>query len=375
MASFKEAFAAARKAQGAGGEFTWKGKSYSTNIVGETGKKKKLSFSTDMAEKAIDKASGIQTPDASTPRPPRRPTEIATSIDVSDGGIKVTKLPYEATSLAGRAGSALGTYIGRQMAGPTKLDKLKSEAADQTNRSKVNQGAKELMTGRKGAAAQYKEGGVVKMKEGSAKDMREDKAMAKKHGMTMKQHEASAADKKHDAPKKMAGGGIVKMKKGGTPLSSTELKKLNLNTGMKKVDERDAKFATYADRGTSGRDAGLKEATERLNDLRATYKGSKDLIERYGTDAPKARGFMAYEGQSGTAKKKAMGRAVKKTPIPGTVSSSSGSPKLLSHPFDESKYQGDLTRRSGGGVVKKAGGGSMRGAGCAVRGKGFSGSY
>ena len=40
--------------------------------------------------------------------------------------------------------------------------------------------------------------------------MREDKAMAKKSGMTMKQHEASAADKKHDAPKKMAKGGMVR---------------------------------------------------------------------------------------------------------------------------------------------------------------------
>lgn len=47
-------------------------------------------------------------------------------------------------------------------------------------------------------------------KEGTAKDMREDKAMAKKRGMTMKQWEKSAADKKHDAPKKMAGGGVMR---------------------------------------------------------------------------------------------------------------------------------------------------------------------
>ena len=60
------------------------------------------------------------------------------------------------------------------------------------------------------ALLQYKKGGVVKMKEGSAKDMREDKAMAKKSGMSMKKWEKSAADKKHDAPKKMAGGGIVR---------------------------------------------------------------------------------------------------------------------------------------------------------------------
>lgn len=54
----------------------------------------------------------------------------------------------------------------------------------------------------------YKKGGMIK--EGSAKDMREDKAMAKKRGMTMKNWEKSAADKKHDAPKKMATGGSVR---------------------------------------------------------------------------------------------------------------------------------------------------------------------
>lgn len=166
MASFKEAFAAARKAQGAGGEFTWKGKSYSTNIVGETGKKKKPSFSVDMAEKAIDEASGIQTPNASTPRPQPRPVDKTPRGIPKPDKITVTKLPYEGTSLADRAGSALGSYIGRQMSGPTKLDKLESEAAEQTNRSKVNQGALELMTGRKGAAAQYKKGGVVKKAKG-----------------------------------------------------------------------------------------------------------------------------------------------------------------------------------------------------------------
>ena len=47
-----------------------------------------------------------------------------------------------------------------------------------------------------------KKGGVVKMaKEGSAKDMREDKKMAKARGMSLKQWEASPADRKHDAPK------------------------------------------------------------------------------------------------------------------------------------------------------------------------------
>jgi len=342
MASFKEAFAAARKAQGAGGEFTWKGNSYSTNIAGETGKKKKPSFSTDMVDKAIDKASGLEPLDASVPRPQRRPTDLVPAEKgirmPKAGDIKVEKLPYEDTSLAGRAGSALGTYIGRQMAGPTKLDKLKSEAADQTNRSKVNQGAIELMTGRKGAAAQYKEGGVVKMK---------------KSGTPLS----------------------------GTPLSSTELKKLNLNTGIKKVDERDAKFATYADRGTSGRDAGLKEAAPRLSSLRSTYERSKDMIERYGKDAPKGRSFMAYEGQSGTTKKQSGGVVKMKEGSAKDMREDKAMAKkhgmtMKQHEASRADKKHDAPKKmAGGGVVKKAGGGSMRGAGCAVRGKGFSGSY
>ena len=48
-----------------------------------------------------------------------------------------------------------------------------------------------------------KKGGKV---EGSAKDMAEDKAMAKKHGMSMKDWEKSDADKKHD---KACGGGVA----------------------------------------------------------------------------------------------------------------------------------------------------------------------
>lgn len=98
--------------------------------------------------------------------------------------------------------------------------------------------------GGEGEVGMYNKGGMIK--EGSAKDMREDKAMAKKAGMTMKQHEASAADKKHDAPKKMAMGGKIKMvEKGGKKVPSFAadgvgkmamggaVKKMNYGGGMK----------------------------------------------------------------------------------------------------------------------------------------------
>lgn len=70
----------------------------------------------------------------------------------------------------------------------------------------------------------YKKGGMMKMKEGSAKDTREDKIKAKKAGMSMKKWESSAADKKHDTgmkrggavSKAMCGGSTKKMATGGS---------------------------------------------------------------------------------------------------------------------------------------------------------------
>jgi len=58
----------------------------------------------------------------------------------------------------------------------------------------------------------YKRGGKA---EGSAKDMMEDKKMAAKHGMTMKEWEASSADKKHDMPSKKMSGGSMGYAAGG----------------------------------------------------------------------------------------------------------------------------------------------------------------
>lgn len=58
--------------------------------------------------------------------------------------------------------------------------------------------------------------------EGSAKDIREDKKLAKKRGMSMKDWEASAADKKHDKQRSMKG-----LKKGG--VTSAAMKKVGRN--------------------------------------------------------------------------------------------------------------------------------------------------
>jgi hypothetical protein len=65
-----------------------------------------------------------------------------------------------------------------------------------------------------------KKGGKVKF-EGSAKDEAQDKKLAKKHGMSMKDWEASKSDTKHDKQKSMEGlkhGGKAKKMDGGAML-------------------------------------------------------------------------------------------------------------------------------------------------------------
>jgi hypothetical protein len=98
----------------------------------------------------------------------------------------------------------------------TKVDlaTLRKQAEDAASIGRVKRDVGETFAGKKFPAGSYKKGGMIK--EGSAKDMREDKAMAKKRGMTMKAWEKSAADKKHDAPKKMMSGGVVKKATGGS---------------------------------------------------------------------------------------------------------------------------------------------------------------
>ena len=192
MASFKEAFAAARKEQGAGGEFTWKGKSYSTNIVGEKGKKKAPSFSASMVEKAINRKGNEEAGITSSPRPPKRPvdrtpkpvaaetitasklpvkvsaaTSAPTPAKTADAKVSVNRSSNTDNSMGGRLGRALGTFVGRRLSGPSKMDKMKAEATDQTNRSTASRGMLESMTGRKGASAQYKSGGLVTKGKGT----------------------------------------------------------------------------------------------------------------------------------------------------------------------------------------------------------------
>ena len=142
-------------------------------------KKKKPAFSVDMAEKAINEAASKGQPMSSSPRPKPRP------VDKTPTPVKLAK-PGDITV--------------------SPLSSTKYGIKNYNDNLSAAQAAR--------AKNAYKTGGMIK--EGSAKDMREDKMKAKKAGMSMKTWEKSSADKKHDAPKKMMSGGVVKKATGGS---------------------------------------------------------------------------------------------------------------------------------------------------------------
>lgn len=139
--SFGKAFAAARKAKGAGETFVWleseggDGKTYSTNIAGE-GKSKPKEFSVDMAKKAIDKAVGPKpqrrpamstsedAPMRTSPSPKKKPTDLMSTSSVSTPKVTTTFLPHvqknTSPMVRGRGGYASGPASGMPSAKPTK---------------------------------------------------------------------------------------------------------------------------------------------------------------------------------------------------------------------------------------------------------------
>lgn len=211
MATFKEKFAEERKKQGKGKTFTFEGKSYTTDYAGEKAPKSRPANLNPQSGAAQSGTAGKVAPKSTTKNGIQNFDKNKADVEARRKKSQEAGRPKASTPSTSPARPTPDAMLAKSNAA-----KNVSDAAAQKIRSENSRADLELMTGRKGAAAQYKVGGVVKMKEGSAKDMREDKAMAKKSGMTMKQHEASAADKKHDAGKKMMSGGVVKKATGGS---------------------------------------------------------------------------------------------------------------------------------------------------------------
>jgi hypothetical protein len=164
---FAEAFKAARKAQGAGGTFTYNGKKYSTNT----------------------KEEGIPGVKSSQNR-------FGTPEDADNlvmGRPRLSELPKD-----------LGEDYAAMPKGMKGTAKYEAQD-DDSNRS--------------GTIVRQKTGGKIKGWEGSKKDEAQDKKLAKKHGMSMSKWEKSSMDKKHDKQQSMKGlksGGMSCYAKGGS---------------------------------------------------------------------------------------------------------------------------------------------------------------
>jgi hypothetical protein len=145
------------------------------------------------------------------------------------------------------------------------------ERAIQSSRQKIGKkessAIKSLLKGRKASMPMKDENEDDKMgfarggskTEGSAKDMMEDKKMAAKMGMTMKEWEASQADKMHDMPskgrtKKMSGGSMDaddEPRKGPYQIVHQKTGKVvgkanTLNGARKSRERNDMNYGSYA---------------------------------------------------------------------------------------------------------------------------------
>lgn len=197
--SFKEAFAAARKQMGAGKTFDWNGKSYSTNYAEEEKKKPAISGKSVATGKAKE---------------------------LYDANLKAVTDPNgrrESPMPAGDLAKMVTDALDRP-AGYEKLPRPMPRPVDPTRPQPRPNMAPEDMPTSKGippdepiTVSPLKRGGKAEKYEGSPKDNLTDARMAKKKGMTHKDWEKSAEDKRMDAKgqremdsrtKKMGGGGM-----------------------------------------------------------------------------------------------------------------------------------------------------------------------
>jgi len=242
--------------------------------------------------------------------------------------------------------------------------------------------------------------------EGSAKDMMEDKKMAAKMGMTMKEWEASHADKMHDMPskgrtKKMGGGSMgmgmgmqdpmMSMPRGykkggkaemmhhkdcmckacvGAAMAQEGGRNAKMSGGsmgyaaggkMKMVEKDGKKVPFFAADGVGkmanggGLYANIHAKRERIED------GSKEKMRKPGAKgAPSASDF---KDAAKTAMKKG-GVAPLLPPVKERDFPISGRDMPTEMRQESDRYAGDLTRRKSGGSAMKKGGKAMHHKDC-----------
>jgi hypothetical protein len=126
MASFKEAFAAARKKLGAGKTFEWNGKSYSTNYKEEVSKPASAAPTKSIRPKANPKAAPKPTTGLTNSQ--RLSLTVTGATDLDDPRISTGKK------------SRLITTNTKPKSSNTRLARLKKESAMQKDRSAVKLG-------------------------------------------------------------------------------------------------------------------------------------------------------------------------------------------------------------------------------------------
>tara|TARA_R100001480_G_scaffold101946_1_gene105398 strand:- start:255 stop:854 length:600 start_codon:yes stop_codon:yes gene_type:complete len=138
--SFKKAFAAARKAQGAGKVFTWKGKRYTTNTKEDEAKKKVTKPKPRPKSGAAKKTVKPKKRPGSGEPPVAKPGELAikkvTTTFINKGGnTRPLKIPATVTNKIKKINSDIKKIsIGEREAASKRLENTKKKLAELRNK-------------------------------------------------------------------------------------------------------------------------------------------------------------------------------------------------------------------------------------------------
>jgi len=162
--------------------------------------------------------------------------------------------------------------------------------------------------------------------------------------------------KKGGVVKKAMGGTVEKMATGQRPGSQNvagyELRGMNSDARRVKDAQKDAE--------SPGVISGFATRVKRDRQFDKAYDLSDSMIDQYGGDAAKSRGFMEYDKRTDPPKVAATNWNIAPAGKKPVAKLSTDKPKTPAK---------DMPVGSGrGGVTKKAKGGSVRGTGCATRG-------
>ena len=133
--SFKKAFVAARKAQGAGKVFTWKGKRYTTNTKEDEAKKKTTKSKSGAPKKSLRPKKRPGSGEPPVAKPGSLAIEKVTTTFINKGGnTRPLKIPATVTNKIKKIDSDIKKIsIGEREAASKKLENTKKKLATLRN--------------------------------------------------------------------------------------------------------------------------------------------------------------------------------------------------------------------------------------------------